>query len=81
VCNAYGYDKSVIRALALQVRLWAAHRIIGDPGMVALADRVLAAEEEARPLSRCRDIHPIEEDRPTAGPEAERAGPPREGQI
>lgn len=59
VCNAEGYDKSIIRALALQAKRWAEHQVIDSPSIVALADRVLRAEERAHAFSRCADVHPL----------------------
>lgn len=53
VCNAFGYDKSIVRGLAL----WA--KRVGDPQMVTLAERVLKAEAEAGQVSQCDDVHPI----------------------
>jgi hypothetical protein len=57
VCNAYGYDKSIVRALALQVKSWAQHQVVNRPEIVELAARVLAAEEQAGRISHCSDHH------------------------
>ena len=59
VCNAEGYDKSIVRALALQVKRWAEHPVIDNPRIAELAERVLRAEEQAHRFSRCADVHPI----------------------
>jgi hypothetical protein len=69
VCNAYGYDKSIVRAAALRLRQMA---IIG-PGLKELAERLLEAEEAAGRVSRCDDVHPLPKGPATAGPTGRRA--------
>jgi len=54
VCNAFGYDKSIVRALAL----WARGET-DNLQLRALCARVLEAEERARMASRCEDVHPL----------------------
>jgi hypothetical protein len=51
VCNAYGYDKSIVRALAL----WA--RGSKDERYRDLIERVLDAEMAAGRVSHCSDFH------------------------
>jgi hypothetical protein len=53
VCNAFGYDKSIVRALAI----WARHN--GDAWAKHLAERVIAAEEAARVALPCSEAHPV----------------------
>jgi len=51
VCSAWGYDKSIVRELALRAA----------PRDKELAERVLAAEAEAHTVSRCSDVHDLPE--------------------
>lgn len=53
VCNANGYDKSIVRAMAIWMRAQ-----VNDQYR-QLGERVLKAEEHARQFSRCEDVHPL----------------------
>lgn len=57
VCNAFGYDKSIVRALAIRARQIGTHS--GDQGLMDLAQRVLDAEAEAGRVLPCCVVHPI----------------------
>lgn len=57
VCNAFGYDKSIVRALALKARQIG--KDSGDDGLAALAQRVIDAEGVARMGSLCAVVHPL----------------------
>lgn len=54
VCNAFGYDKSIVRGLALGVKATTT-----DPFMMQLAQRVLETESLARSRSLCVIVHPM----------------------
>jgi non-homologous end joining protein Ku len=59
VCNAFGYDKSIVRALALNA--WQIGKHSGDQKLMDLAQRVLDAEKRAHDVSNCADVHPFPE--------------------
>lgn len=71
VCNCFGYDKSIVRGLALYVR----RRDDVPEFYRKLAERVLAAENEAGQASPCADVHPFVEEVAVAKP----SSPPHEG--
>ena len=55
VCNAFGYDKSIVRALAL----WARSQAGPNQYIRDLVERVLEIESLARSRSLCAVVHPM----------------------